>query len=155
MHRYFPANFAKFLRTSLLTEHLRWLLLEFHYSYKNIFGNKRVHSVLVPTKCYDKHFLMICRVTKVNYTNYRVDICRYVKDLLCQILREANAAEKLGGRPPMPFENKKKSPDLQNFVQLWVKLYTQNIDLRVSRRKSSELLPCGAYLFWNFNEMFI
>ena len=27
-HRYFPVNFAKFLRTSLFTEHLRWLLLK-------------------------------------------------------------------------------------------------------------------------------
>ena len=26
-HRSFPENFAKFLRTSFLTEHLRWLLL--------------------------------------------------------------------------------------------------------------------------------
>ena len=26
-HRCFPLNFAKFLRTSFLTEHLRWLLL--------------------------------------------------------------------------------------------------------------------------------
>ena len=26
-HRYFPVNFAKFLRTTFLTEHLRWLLL--------------------------------------------------------------------------------------------------------------------------------
>ena len=28
-HRYFPVNFEKFLRTSFLTEHLRWLLLIF------------------------------------------------------------------------------------------------------------------------------
>ena len=27
-HRCFPLNFAKFLRTSSLTEHLRWLLLK-------------------------------------------------------------------------------------------------------------------------------
>ena len=27
-HRCFPVNFAKFLRTPFLTEHLRWLLLE-------------------------------------------------------------------------------------------------------------------------------
>ena len=27
LHRCFPANFAKFLRTPFLTEHLRWLLL--------------------------------------------------------------------------------------------------------------------------------
>ena len=27
-HWYFPVNFAKFLRTSFLTKHLRWLLLE-------------------------------------------------------------------------------------------------------------------------------
>ena len=26
-HRHFPVNFAKFLRTPFLTEHLRWLLL--------------------------------------------------------------------------------------------------------------------------------
>ena len=26
-HRYFPVNFAKFLRTPFLTEHLRWLFL--------------------------------------------------------------------------------------------------------------------------------
>ena len=26
-HRYFPVNFAKFLRTPFLREHLRWLLL--------------------------------------------------------------------------------------------------------------------------------
>ena len=26
-HRCFPVNFGKFLRTSFLTEHLRWLLL--------------------------------------------------------------------------------------------------------------------------------
>ena len=31
-HRRFPANFEKFLKTSVLTEHLRWLFLdlEFH-----------------------------------------------------------------------------------------------------------------------------
>ena len=150
MDRCFPANFAKFLRTPFLTEHLRRLLLEFHYSYKNIFGNKSVLSIY-----YDKHFLMICRVTKVNHTNYRIDIGSYLKDLLRQILREANAAEELGGRLPMPFENRKKRPDLGNFVQLWVKLYTQNVDLRVSRGKSSQILPCRVYLFWNFKEMFI
>ena len=27
-HRYFPANFSKFLRTPFVTEHLRWLLLK-------------------------------------------------------------------------------------------------------------------------------
>ena len=27
-HRCFPVNFAKFLRTPFLTEHLRWLLLK-------------------------------------------------------------------------------------------------------------------------------
>ena len=27
-HRYFPVNFAKFLRTPFFTEHLWWLLLE-------------------------------------------------------------------------------------------------------------------------------
>ena len=30
-HRCFPVNFAKFLRTHFLTEHLRWLLLFFYF----------------------------------------------------------------------------------------------------------------------------
>ena len=30
-HRYFPVNFAKFSRTPLLIEHIRWLLLVFLY----------------------------------------------------------------------------------------------------------------------------
>ena len=30
--RWFPVNFAKFLRTSFLTEHLRWLLLSLMYN---------------------------------------------------------------------------------------------------------------------------
>ena len=28
-HRFFPVNFAKFLRTPFFTEHVRWLLLAF------------------------------------------------------------------------------------------------------------------------------
>ena len=32
-HRCFLVNFAKFLRTPFLTEHLRWLLLNFVYIY--------------------------------------------------------------------------------------------------------------------------
>ena len=31
-HRWCPVNFAKFLRTPLFTERLRWLLLYYHYS---------------------------------------------------------------------------------------------------------------------------
>ena len=31
-HRYFPVKFAKFLRTSFFTEHLRWLLLNVRQS---------------------------------------------------------------------------------------------------------------------------
>ena len=29
-HRYFPVNFAKFLRANFFTGHLRWLLLNIH-----------------------------------------------------------------------------------------------------------------------------
>ena len=31
-HRCFPVNFAEFLRTSFLTEHLRWLLLNLRFN---------------------------------------------------------------------------------------------------------------------------
>ena len=36
LHRCFPVNFAKFLKTPFLTEHLRWLLLV-QYLYKTSF----------------------------------------------------------------------------------------------------------------------
>ena len=36
-HRYFPVNFAKFLRTSFLTEHLRWLLLSRGRQHKSLY----------------------------------------------------------------------------------------------------------------------
>ena len=32
-HRYFPMNFANFLRTPFFTEHLRWLLLKLKHNY--------------------------------------------------------------------------------------------------------------------------
>ena len=35
-HGYFPVNFAKFLRTPFLTEHLRWLLLQVSLIYSRI-----------------------------------------------------------------------------------------------------------------------
>ena len=35
-HRCFPVNFAKFLRTPFLTEHLRWLLLKYDMKKFNI-----------------------------------------------------------------------------------------------------------------------
>ena len=38
-HRCFPVNFAKFLRTSFLTEHLRWLLLDLIDSTNLLFGS--------------------------------------------------------------------------------------------------------------------
>ena len=34
-HRFFPVNFAKFLRTPYFTEHLRWLLLKCAYIKSN------------------------------------------------------------------------------------------------------------------------
>ena len=40
-HRYFPVNFAKFLRTSIFKEHFWWLLLKFQSWYERYF-EKRV-----------------------------------------------------------------------------------------------------------------
>ena len=42
-HKYFPVNFEKFLRTTLLTEHLRWLILAFQ--------NKNYSTNLTTVKC--------------------------------------------------------------------------------------------------------
>ena len=39
-HRCFPVNFAKFLRTTFLTEHLRWLLLHVNNSKAYLCGQR-------------------------------------------------------------------------------------------------------------------
>ena len=46
-HRYFPLNFAKFLRTPFVTEHLRWLLLQ-AYHRSNALTIRFVSRVLWP-----------------------------------------------------------------------------------------------------------
>ena len=63
-------------------------------------------------------------------------------------------------RPPPPFfENRKKCPDFgkKGFVgaHLWAKFSTQNVALRVSRRKNSKMFPCGIFFLWVFYEIFI
>ena len=63
------------------------------------------------------------------------------------------------GGPPLPFfENRKKCPDFgkkgPNCVHPWVESSIQNVVLRVSRRKSSKILPCEAF-FCVFDEKFI
>ena len=44
-HRCFPVNFAKFLRTPFLTEHLQWLLLKtaFWFSVSTTFSKKNIN----------------------------------------------------------------------------------------------------------------
>ena len=61
-----------------------------------------------------------------------------------------------GGKPPLPFyENR---PDFgkkgSSCVHPWVESSIQNVVLRVSRRKSSKTIPCGAF-FCVFDEKFI
>ena len=66
-------------------------------------------------------------------------------------------------RPPLlVFENRKKWPDfliLENVsnvgVHLWIKFPTQNVVLRLSRRKNFTMFPCGVLFSWVFGEMFI
>ena len=66
----------------------------------------------------------------------------------------SNPGAQLGGggvgRHPLPFfENRKhwsdfgkKGPDC---VHLWVKFSIQNVVLKVSRRKKSQIFPCGSF----------
>ena len=44
-HRWLPVNFAKFLRTPFLTEHLRWLLLVRDTSYNKFLQNFHFHML--------------------------------------------------------------------------------------------------------------
>ena len=62
-----------------------------------------------------------------------------------------------GGRPSLPFfENPKKCTDfgkkVLNCVHPWVESSMQNVILRVSRRKSSNILPCGAFFLCVFDK---
>ena len=53
---------------------------------------------------------------------------------------------------PALFENRKKCPDC---VHHWVKFSTQNVVLRVSRRKNVKMFSCGDSFVFCFDEMFI
>ena len=81
-HRCFPVNFAKFLRTLFLAEHLRWLLLSIPINEDNLqipgyisvraehpSNTKRGGALLYVLLCY-KSFLSI-KLIDVNY----LDIC--------------------------------------------------------------------------------
>ena len=69
----------------------------------------------------------------------------------------------LGGEEKLPpllfFENRKQCPDFgrkgTDCIQLWIKFPTQNVILRVSRRKISKMFPNGASFSCVFEEMFI
>ena len=60
---------------------------------------------------------------------------------------------------PATIENRKKCPDFGtedlDCVHLFVKFSIQNVVLRVSRRKNSEMFLCGACFSSVFDEMFI
>ena len=45
-----------------------------------------------------------------------------------------------------------KGPDC---AYSWIKFSIQSVILRVSRRRNSNIFPCGDFLSWLFNEMFI
>ena len=69
-------------------------------------------------------------------------------------------AELEGGMPPLPFfENQKTCIDFgkkgPNCVHPWVKSSIQNVVLRVCRRKSSKIFPCGTFFSCVFEERFI
>ena len=49
-------------------------------------------------------------------------------------------------------ESEKKGPDC---AHLWVKFSIDNVVLRVSRRKSAKIFPCGVLFSYVFHEMFI
>ena len=49
-HRYFPVNFAKFLRTPIFIEHLRWLLLFFISRFSSFHVNENVYFLFHPLK---------------------------------------------------------------------------------------------------------
>ena len=57
------------------------------------------------------------------------------------------------GPPLLVFENRKKCPDVG--VHLWIKFPTQNVVLRLSRRKNFRMFPCGVLFSSVFGEMFI
>ena len=79
--------------------------------------------------------------------------------ILIDFRRAANGGGE-GGRFPLPFfVNGRKCPDFGkkgfNCVYPWVKSFIQNVVLRVTRRKSSKIFPCGASLSCVFDERFI
>ena len=60
-------------------------------------------------------------------------------------------------RPPLPFlENQKICLNFgKKALIVWVKLNIENVVLRVSKRKKSEIYSCVAFCSWFFDEMFM
>ena len=66
-HRCFPVNFAKFLRTSFFTEHLRWLLLYVHPAFPPY--SDRVNKVYLRDMVKIVHFVFTLCIQLHSVTN--------------------------------------------------------------------------------------
>ena len=61
-----------------------------------------------------------------------------------------------GEASPAPFWKSRKSTlILKKSVHPWITLSIQNVVLRVTRRKSSQIFPYGTFFSCVFNEIFI
>ena len=67
-HRCFPVNFAKFLRTPLFTEHLRWLLLSLNFWYLCSFSSVILPNYIHCHKLFECAFLFGKWFIKVNWS---------------------------------------------------------------------------------------
>ena len=75
-HKYFPVNFAKFLRKPFLTEHLRWLLLKIFPTWFTL----PTQSLIVIFHTYSTS---LTRNVTANVTNYFCDIFKEAKVHRC------------------------------------------------------------------------
>ena len=66
-HRYFPANFAKFLRTPFLTERIRWLLLFFILTELKWLACLIKNCFFMDWFCYD--LIILIKYCKIPYKN--------------------------------------------------------------------------------------
>ena len=98
-HRYFPANFAKFLRTPFFTEQLRWLLLKHSSKQPEVFYKRAVlrnFAIFTQKSLWWSLFLIKLQVsrpdikTRLQDRCFPVDIAKFLRSPIlknCKLLR--------------------------------------------------------------------
>ena len=71
-HRCFPVKFAKYLRTTILTEQLQWLLLTFSSYFQRIPERKSVRLLAINTRSSWKKVFAVAKISQIKCYHFSI-----------------------------------------------------------------------------------